>query len=82
MAMNPEELGEGPMKYENEDEEFLFGPTMRPDDNMKNAGKRKAKRPANLSRYTPMLTHMAESPDAPQELHDLLRILQYHTGGR
>lgn len=84
MQGNPgEESAEGPMKYADENEEMLFGPTTRPQDSMVNAGKRsRVKRTAAMTRYLPMLTHMAESPDAPQELHDLLSVLQFHTGGR
>lgn len=76
-----EEMDE-PIKFDNEDDELLFGPTDRPDEPMSQAGRRgMARRPKNMERYLPVLTNAAASPDAPQELHDLLRVLQYHMGG-
>jgi len=81
----PEDIGyaDTPISYENEDEELLFGPTTRPEESMAAAAKRPVtRRPGNLSRFIPILTQAAESPDSPQELHDFLRVLQYHVGGR
>ena len=75
--------GAEPIKYADEDEELLFGPTTRPDDTMQ-AGARGAmiRRPKQSARYMADLVAAAESPDAPQELQDMIRVLQYHMGGK
>lgn len=80
LERKPEDA-QGPMKYDDENEEILFGPTTRPNEPMGINIPRAVKRPKDLGIFLPTLTAIADSPDAPQELHDFLRMLQYHAGG-
>jgi hypothetical protein len=68
-------------QYGNEDEEFLFGKTNRPNETMQ-TGVMARKAPASemIYRYLPELLAAAAEPDAPAELHAFLRLLQHHLG--
>lgn len=62
-----------------EDEDMLFGPTTRPDEPMSLAGRSsRPLPPQNIERYLPILIQAAREPDAPPELIQFLRMLDYH----
>jgi hypothetical protein len=59
-----------------EDEQFLFGPTQRPDESVFTGAPRggaKNPPPPTLGRWLPTLLKAAERPDAPPELHAFIR---------
>jgi len=66
-----------------EDEELLFGPTMRPDvpanRGINTSGK--VPPPEVMRRYLGAMVEAAKDPNAPEELHAFLRLLNYHLGG-
>lgn len=80
MGRPGEEYAEGPMKYADENEEMLFGPTTRPDQPMGTGITTQPRSTPELKRHLPMLLQMANDPTAPQELHDFLSLVQYHMG--
>lgn len=64
-------------QYANEDEEFLFGMTDRPDEPVFNgAMPRRPQPPKDVMRYLGALADAAADPNAPQELYAFMRILQ------
>ncbi len=62
--------------YGDEEEEFLFGATSRPDEPA-NFGVTtlKPQPPKNVYRYLSALAEAAEDPDAPEQVHGLIRVL-------
>lgn len=62
--------------YGNEDEEFLFGMTDRPDEAVPFGLSQTPQPPKNVYRYLSVLAQAAEDPNAPAELHAFIRILQ------
>jgi len=73
---------DAPIKYDDEEEELLFGLTDRPDDLMSvaAAGAKYAPRPGNLERFLPIISQAAMEADAPDEVRRFARILAYHLG--
>jgi len=69
--------------YGDEEEEFLYGPTLRPDEPVTaGATSRLAPPPPGVQSWLPKLLAAARQPDAPPELHAFLRLLRYHTEAR
>ncbi len=69
--------------YADEEEELLFGETLRPDDvpGMRpSKGRVKVPAPKGMERDFALLSEVAKEPDAPPELHAFLRQLSYHLG--
>lgn len=63
--------------YGGEDQEFLFGMTDRPGEPVSTgATSGRPQPPKNVYRYLSILAKAAEDPDAPEELHAFIRILQ------
>ena len=68
---------------DNPDDQFLYGPTQRPEEPI-HAGMRaghKAPPPEDIMNWLPYLQHAATQPGAPQELKNLLREIVYSLGG-
>ena len=65
--------------YVDDEEEFLYGPTERPDESP-TAGvtPRIAPPPESVRRWLPQLLAAAQQPDAPPELHAFIRLLRAH----
>lgn len=64
-----------------EEEELLFGETLRPNDvpGMRPSPYRKqVPAPRNMERDFALLSEVAKEPDAPAELHAFLRQLSFH----
>jgi hypothetical protein len=71
-----------PYKPTNEDEEFLFAPTDRPNEHVfQGARGGYPAPPPDLGRWLPKLQAAAEGPDAPPELHYLIRRIREALGG-
>jgi len=69
--------------FADDDEAFLYGPTVRPNEPVF-AGTRlghKAPPPTEIMNWVPYLLEAANQPDAPQELRDLLREIVFNLGG-
>lgn len=67
--------------YSKPGDEMLFGPTQRPNDLMNKVRPTKfVKQPAGLEQYMPAFTEAARQPDAPKELLEFMRILNFHMG--
>lgn len=77
-----EDFSQTPIKYEDEREEMLFGPTTRPRETFTGGAIKAPRRPRNLRNYAPELLRLAESPDAPDELMEFVRVMQYHMEGK
>jgi hypothetical protein len=68
-------------KFADDDEEFLFGPTTRPDEPVTSgAVARFAPAPKTLGSVVDKLLLAAAQPDAPPELHAFIRLLRIHQG--
>jgi len=69
--------------FADDDEAFLYGPTVRPDEPIFSGTRlgHKAPPPAEIMNWVPYLLEAANQPDAPQELRDLLREIVYNLGG-
>jgi hypothetical protein len=80
---DPRQLPEQVPSYGNEDEEFLYGATDRPNEPV-NFGvtTQKAQPPKNVYRYLSVLAQAAEDPDAPEQVHAFIRILQDMLGAQ
>jgi hypothetical protein len=68
--------------YEDEDEELLFGPTMRPNDVPGQNGVKYGKpRPSKqMEGHLKTFAEAAREPGAPPELLQFVRLLAYHMG--
>jgi hypothetical protein len=65
----------------NDEESLLFGPTERPDEPLTFGAGRKAPPPDDLMDWLPYLVAAARDPNAPSEVHELLRSVVSHLGG-
>jgi hypothetical protein len=74
--VDPRMENESVPSYEDEEQEFLFGQTDRPDEPA-NFGvtTQRAQPPKNVYRYLSSLAEAAEDPDAPEQVHALIRVL-------
>jgi hypothetical protein len=74
---DPRHLPDQIPTYADEDEEFLYGATDRPNEPV-NFGvtSQRAQPPKNVYRYLSALAQAAEDPDAPEQLHAFIRVLQ------
>jgi hypothetical protein len=74
---DPRQIPDQVPAYGDEDEEFLFGATDRPNESV-NFGvtSQRAQPPKNVYRYLSVLAQAAEDPDAPEQLHAFIRVLQ------
>lgn len=76
---NPPKVEFNPMT---EDDELLFGPTMRPNTPVaaRSGPGGKIPPPQDVQRYLPALLKAAQEATAPKELHALLRLIDLHMG--
>lgn len=78
---DPRQLPEQVPSYGDEDQEFLFGATSRPNDPVNSgATSQKPVPPQNAYKYLQKLSEAAEDPDAPEQLHAFIRLLQNMLG--
>lgn len=63
-------------QYANEDEEFLFGMTDRPDEPGWAGASARPQPPRDIHRYLGALVDASGDPNAPQELFQFMRVLQ------
>jgi hypothetical protein len=62
--------------YADEDEEFLYGMTDRPDEPLNfGVNTLKAQPPKHVYRYLSALAEAAEDPNAPPQVHAFIRVL-------
>lgn len=75
--VDPRTLPDQAPSYEDEDQEFLFGVTDRPNEPV-NLGvtAQTPQPPKNAYKYLTILAEAAEDPDAPEQLHAFIRLLQ------
>jgi hypothetical protein len=75
VSLLPPGQGDGGYKPADETEEFLYGPTQRPNESVFAGAARPGRTapPADLGRWLPKLLKAAQSPDAPPELHAFIR---------
>lgn len=80
---DPRALPDRVPSYRDEDQEFLFGATDRPDEPLSfGATSTRTQPPKNVYRYLSVLAQAAEDPDAPAQVHDFIRILQDTLGAQ
>lgn len=77
-------LEKGPPKGDDfqpnsEEDELLFGPTMRPNTPVVSRTGRPAP-PKDIDKYLPSLVAAANEPDAPKELLYLIKLINLHLG--
>lgn len=69
------------VRFADDDEEFLFGPTTRPDEPVTaGATVRRAPPPSGIDAWLPVLLEAAAKPGAPPELHAFIRRLRSLAG--
>lgn len=67
--------------YGDDFEEFMYGPTDRPEEPVTTgATARKAPPPGDMATWLPRLLEAARDPNAPLELQNFLRLLRHHSG--
>jgi hypothetical protein len=69
-----------PPPLETEDDQFLFGPTTRPDERFAAVSSNRVPLPKNIHQWVGRLTEAARDPNSPPELHYFLRLLNEHAG--
>jgi hypothetical protein len=74
--VDPRMEAEAAPSYEDEEQEFLFGATDRPNEPANfGVNTLKPQPPKNVYRYLSALAEAAEDPDAPEQVHALIRVL-------
>jgi hypothetical protein len=79
--VDPRAVADTAPSYGDEIEEFLFGMTSRPNEPV-NFGvtAQQAPPPKNVYKYLTKLAEAAEDPNAPEQLHAFIRLLQDMAG--
>lgn len=75
-------MRDAPISFQSEDDEILYGPTIRPEETFQNQviTTRRAPAPQNLEQYLALFSEASRQPNAPPELQAFLRILSYNLG--
>lgn len=79
--IEPRDVADLAPSYGDETEEFLFGMTSRPNEPVNfGVNAQQAPPPKNVYKYLTKLAEAAEDPDAPEQLHAFIRLLQDMAG--